>query len=360
MSDRDSSLSVSLELDRQGFRLSLDTELELRGITGIFGPSGAGKTTLLRFIAGLEPDGSGRLRVGDEVWADSSKAVSRPAHRREVGYVFQEPRLFPHLSVQGNLDYGRKRNAGEAVDYDATVSLLDISALLERKPLTLSGGEAQRVAIARALLRSPRLLLMDEPLASLDAARKAEILPYLDRLHAELDVPVLYVSHSLDEVCRLCDQLLVLRGGSVLANGPIQSVLASLDSASIGGAVTVVVGEVLGYDERFDLSHIRLDGGDMQVAGRHETGARLRLIIRAADVSLCREQPLQTTILNVLPVTIREIAEGEGAVARVVLDCGRDTIIATITRRSVADLSLARGEQVFAQVKSVSVRAASA
>ena len=216
-------ISVRYELQRSDFSLDVDVDIPMRGITGVFGESGAGKTALLRCIAGLERGASGRLLIADEVWQD--EATSRPVHEREIGYVFQEPRLFAHLNVRQNIEYGQRRGRREDVGFDEAVELLGLRDLLERSVDTLSGGEAQRVAIARALLRSPRVVLMDEPIASLDRARRDEILPFLDRLHAALSIPVIYVSHSVDEVIRLCDYLLVMQHGQIVASGEIQEVL---------------------------------------------------------------------------------------------------------------------------------------
>jgi len=353
------TLSAQYSLPRERFHLDVSLEVPLQGITGLFGASGAGKTSLLRCIAGLERASMGKLTVAGEIWEDGD--VWRPVHQREIGYVFQEPRLFPHLDVRGNLGYGRRRSiaATHELPFDQVVDLLGLEGLLDRKPGALSGGEAQRVAIGRALLRTPRLLLMDEPLASLDALRKAEILPFLDRLHAESSTPIVYVSHNIEEVCRLCDHLVVMHDGKIVANGGLQSVLASLDVPIISGADAgaVIFGAAAGYDERYDLTSIRFSGGELRVPGRHgEPGARLRLRISANDVSLCREKPQQTTILNVLPATILELQEAPGASQLLRLDAGGDALLARVTRRSCEELQLQAGETVFAQIKAVAVR----
>lgn len=345
-------------LGRAQFRLDVSAALPMSGITGVFGPSGAGKTSLLRCIAGLERAAHGRLVVAGEDWEDSARGLSLPPHRREIGYVFQEPRLFPHLDVAGNLDYGRRRANGASVSTDEIVELLGIGHLMTRRPHTLSGGEAQRVAIARALLRSPRLLLLDEPLASLDEPRKQEVLPYLDRLHAQLATPVVYVSHNVDEVVRLCDHLVVLRGGGIVASGPIQQVLAGIEPPPLGDGISALDGEVAGYDSDYDLARVTLSGAEFHVSGRHAVGSRLRLTIRASDVSLCRERPAGTTILNIVPAVIEAIADRDAATALVRLRLGNDRIVATVTRRSIAELRLAAGDELYAQIKSVAVRSA--
>lgn len=225
------AIRARFHLVRGGFVLDVDLALPGRGVTALFGPSGAGKSTCLRAIAGLDRAPGGFLEVDGEIWQDESRGIFRPTHRRALGYVFQEAGLFPHLSVRGNLEYGRHRRRGNAplVDSDHLIGLLDLGPLLDRRPDTLSGGERQRAAIARALLASPRLLLLDEPLASLDLARKSEILPYLERLHQELEIPVIYVSHTIDEVVRLADHLVLLSGGRVACGGPLTETLARLD-----------------------------------------------------------------------------------------------------------------------------------
>ncbi len=352
------SLSFAYTLARGEFRLELEADLPMRGITGIFGESGAGKTSLLRCVAGLERPETGRLAVAGEVWEDSASGTCLPVHRRRVGYVFQEPRLFPHIDVRRNLDYGRRRADGERVDFDHAVGLLGIGGLLDRMPDALSGGEAQRVAIARALLRAPRLLLMDEPLASLDERRRQALLPYFDRLHAELDIPVLYVSHSLDEVCRLCDTLVVLGGGAIRASGPIETVLGDIDNPALDAGVSILHGSVTDYDRHYDLSTVALTAGHLRVSGSYGIDTRLRLLIRSSDISVCREHPSQTSILNILPVRIDAIAEGSASTVQLRLAAGPDHLVAIVTRRSCTDLKLGVGDRVYAQIKSVAVRGA--
>lgn len=351
-------IELRYAMERGAFSLDVDASLAMRGITGIFGRSGAGKTSLLRCIAGLERPDEGRLVVGGDVWQDSGADVDWPVNEREIGYVFQEPRLFPHLDVRGNLEYARRRARRETERFDDVVGMLGLAPLLSRGVSTLSGGEAQRVAIGRALLRSPRLVLMDEPLAALDEDRKSELLPYLDRLHNSLDIPALYVSHNVDEICRLCDQLLVMDAGRSIACGALQDVLLQTDLPVLGGdeAGSVVEASVLDYDDAYDLTRAGLSGGELYVPGRFEAGARLRLRLRANDVSLVREQPAATSILNLLPATIHAIADENAATALVHLVAGKDRLLSRLTRRSVTELGLREGEQVVAQVKSVSVR----
>jgi molybdate transport system ATP-binding protein len=309
---------------------------------------GAGKTTLLRCIAGLERPEAGRLVVGGELWQDGFEKVWRAVHERNIGYVFQEPRLFDHLDVRGNIDYGMRRTERDnGASADHVIDLLGLEKLLTRKPDALSGGEAQRVAIARALLRAPRFVLMDEPLASLDQARKEEIFPFLERLHAESDVPIIYVSHNLDEICRLCDHLVVLDAGGVVANGDLQSVLVRADLPVLMGADagSVLQGSVESYDQQDDLSLLRFSGG-----------ATVRARIKANDVSLCRTRPEKSTILNILPAAIEAIQDDPGPSVLVLLVMGTDRAIARVTRRSARELNLKKGDELFVQIKSVVVR----
>lgn len=342
------------------FRLDAEFEIPLSGVSALFGASGAGKTTILRAMAGLDRHHAGRLKVGDEVWQDERTFV--PPHRRPVGYVFQEPSLFGHLDVRGNITYGQKRVADHRrrILLDRVVELLGISGLLERRVQTLSGGERQRVAMARALAVSPRLLLMDEPLAALDMQRKAEILPYLEALVRELDIPVVYVSHSPDEVARLADHLVLLEYGRVLAGGPIAQMLTRPDLPLARGseAESLVRARVSGFDEAFSLNILEFSGGTFTVPGaRLPAEATVRLRVAARDVSLTLDAQRATSILNIFPATVESIVpEGESqAVVR--LDVGGEPLLAHVTRKSVAMLGLEPGMEVYAQVKSVAVLA---
>ena len=354
------NISVRYELQRRDFSLDVDVDIPMRGITGVFGESGAGKTALLRCIAGLERGATGHLVVADDVWQDATK--SRPVHDREIGYVFQEPRLFAHLDVRQNIEYGQRRGRREDVGFDEAVELLGLRYLLDRRVDTLSGGEAQRVAIARALLRSPRVVLMDEPIASLDRARRDEILPFLDRLHAALSIPVIYVSHSIEEVIRLCDYLLVMERGRIVAAGDIQEVLLRADLPVLGGeeAGAIIRASVVMHDPGDGLTKIAFDGVEMWVPGRYEPGAALRLRIRANDVSICREDPGTSTVLNVLPGAIDSIRSDSESSELVQLAVGSEHILARVTRRSRAQLDLKPGDKVLAQIKSVAVKNAPA
>lgn len=353
----DDTMRIRYELARPSFRLDVDARLPLTGITGIFGPSGAGKTTLLRCIAGLEQDATGTLVVQGEVWQDPD--TCRPVHEREVGYVFQEPRLFSHLSVRRNLEYALKRaRSGNGEDLGRVVSLLDLGPLLHRMPANLSGGEAQRVAIGRALLRSPKIILMDEPVAALDAERRSDVLPFIQTLQQSLGVPILFVSHNIDEICSLCDQLLVIDEGCSLAHGPLQEVLMRTDLPVLRGeeAGSVLDAMTVAYDTRYGLTEVSVSAGTLWVPGRYDLSSSLRLRLRANDISLCRDTPRQTSILNTLPAVIRKIQDESDYSVLIHLDVADDRLLARITRRSAAELALASGDKITLQIKSVSVR----
>lgn len=342
-----------------GFALDVGFAAPEEGITALFGPSGCGKTTTLRCVAGLERL-PGRLAFGGETWQDETRFL--PPHKRPVGYVFQEASLFPHLSVTGNLRYGLRRAADRGVAFDEVVGLLGLAHLLDRAPARLSGGERQRVAIGRALLSQPRLLLMDEPLAALDRDSKDEILPYLERLHDVLAIPVLYVSHDLAEVERLADHLVLLEGGRVRAAGPLAELIADpeLPLARRAGVAAVLEGRVVAVDAEFGLARVAVAGGELlapESAG--PVGTRRRLRVQAEDVSLCRVRPEATSILNVLPARVSDILDGEGRQATVLLGLGEAgdgaRLLARISARSRAHLDLRPGDPVFAQVKGVAL-----
>ena len=341
------------------FALDVDLELPGRGITALFGVSGSGKTTLLRCIAGLERTDDGFLTVNGETWQDGPRF--RPAHRRALGYVFQDARLFPHLSVAANLDFGRRRIAGDErrVSLDHVIALLGIGHLLARQPERLSGGERQRVAIARALATSPRLLLMDEPLAALDYARKQEVLPYLERLRDELEIPVLYVSHAADEVARLADHLVVMDAGRVVAEGPLAETLARLDLPIRLGedAGVVLTGAVVERDERWHLVRVSFAGGAVWVRdGGQALGQRVRVRILARDVSLAREPVQGTSIVNTLSGVVAELADDtHPALLLVRVQVGASSVVARVTRRSAVALDLQPGHPVWVQIKAVAL-----
>ena len=344
-------------LERPGFTLDVDLDLPARGVTALFGPSGSGKTTLLRCLAGLERAPRAFLSVGGEIWQDDTRWL--PTHQRPLGYVFQDASLFAHLTVLGNLRYGMRRT-GEAprVSLEHAIELLGIGHLLERRPERLSGGELQRVAIARARALSPRLLLMDEPLAALDLKRKQEILPYLERLQGELDIPMIYVSHSIDEVARLADHLVLLDGGQVTASGATAALMTQLDLSLAHGdsAGAVVKATLSGHEPADHLSLATFCGGCLSVPQQPlAVGQPLRIRVQARDVSLTLERQHGTSILNILPAIVTALSpDGPGQVM-VALDVGGCALLGRITARSAQALALEPGLALYAQIKGVAV-----
>jgi molybdate transport system ATP-binding protein len=355
-----SELVVACRLPLADFALDVDLRLPGRGVTALFGPSGSGKTTLLRCVAGLAR-AAGRVAINGDCWQDDDGGVFLPTHRRPLGYVFQEASLFAHLSVRANLEFGLKRIAAaeRRVEWQAALELLGIGHLLERDTATLSGGERQRVAIARALLTSPRLLLMDEPLAALDVRRKQEILPYLERLHDELAIPVLYVSHSLDEVARLADHLVLIDQGRVVAAGPTTELMSRLDLplARDEEAGVIVDTVVIGHDADYQLTSLSLPGGILHVTRKAlPVGAQARVKIHARDVSIALTGDHRSSILNRLPARVRGFADTPNpAHCLVWLDAAGTSLLARITRLSKEQLQLAEGVEVVAQIKSVAL-----
>lgn len=352
------TIEARFGVDRGEFTLDVDLSVPDQGVTSVFGPSGCGKTTLLRAIAGLEQCHGGFLRVGDMTWQDDNHFVA--PHRRSLGYVFQEASLFPHLDVRRNLEYGVKRlpKAARKVSVERAIELLSIGNLLGRKPDRLSGGERQRVAIARALAVSPRLLLMDEPLAALDKNRKQEILPYIESLHSELDIPVIYVSHSSDEVARLADHLVLMESGRVVATGAIREMVSRLDLplAHDSEASAIIEAIVAGHDENYHLTHLDSAGGRFTVVRKKlPVGSAVRLRVAARDVSLTLEPQSDTSILNIFPATVDEMMPEGKAQMTVRLMVGGAPMLARITRKSVAVLDLKPGKTVYAQAKSVAL-----
>ncbi|MDR2926019.1 MAG: molybdenum ABC transporter ATP-binding protein [Azoarcus sp.] len=344
-----------------GFTLDAALSLPEKGITALFGPSGSGKTTLLRCMAGLERSQAGFLSVAGEVWQDERRGIFLPVHKRPLGLVFQEASLFPHLSVQENLRYGMKRAGnGRGEGFEAMLDLLSIRALLKRAPDSLSGGERQRVAIARALLTRPRLLLMDEPLAALDMKRKLEILPYLEKLHDELSIPVIYISHSLDEVARLADHIALIENGRITVTGSLADILSRPGlAAAFADEAGAILETTMAGREPDGLVRLAFSGGSLLIAGvGHEAGKRLRCRIHASDVSLALSAHADTSILNCLPATVVAIEEAPTpghALAQLRLMDGETLLLARITERSRRALNITPGLKLIAQVKSVAI-----
>ena len=353
-------IRAKFRVDRATFSLDLDLNLPGRGVTALFGPSGSGKTTCLRAMAGLEPAASGYFALGDSLWQDEANGIFVPTHRRALGMVFQEASLFAHLSVRRNMEFGQKRalTAPSAFSLPEVSELLGIGHLLERMPAQLSGGERQRVAIARALLAAPQILLLDEPLAALDAKRKQEILPYLERLHRELAIPVIYVSHAPDEVARLADHLVLLDQGKVIASGPLNAVLSRIDlPSSFADDAGTVLEAVVAEHEADELTRLEFPGGHLYVAQRREpVGTTLRCRILARDVSLALVPQTQVSILNCVNAVVVDLAPtATPGQVLVRLDVAGAPLLARITKRSVSRLGIRPGLALLAQIKSVAL-----
>ena len=355
------TIRARFKLDYSGFSLDVDLDLPGRGVTALFGPSGSGKTTLLRCFAGLERTPDGFLQIKGTIWQDAAKWIYLPTHQRPLGYVFQEASLFPHLNVRRNLEYGMRRvpESERRVSLDQAIELLGIGALLAQKPDTLSGGERQRVGIARALTVSPKILLMDEPLVALDLARKQEILPYLEHLHDELEIPILYVSHAPDEVARLAHHIVVMDGGRVLANGPLSETLARLDlPIRLGEDGGVVIDAIVGMrDQEWHLLRADFAGGSLWVRDMGAAiGASVRIRILARDVSLALTRPDHSSILNQLQGNVVALADDtHPSLALIRVQVGDVPLLARVTKLSAHTLGLAPGKSVWVQVKSVAL-----
>ncbi len=351
------SIRVRQALARDGFRLDVDLALPARGCSAVFGPSGCGKSSLLRCIAGLEPAAHGELRVAGRIWQDAATRV--PAHRREVGRVFQHSGLLPHLSVLANLRYGWQRAGAPAALLEQWIERLALPPLLARKPGSLSGGERQRVALARALVSAPRLLLLDEPLSALDAERRGEILPFLEAVRRDAGIPVLYVTHAVEEVARLADHLVLMDAGRVLATGPALDVLnrADLPLALRDDAGVVLQARVEQRDAH-GLLRLRTAAGLLYAHGPEQPpGTPLRLRIQARDVSLALQRHDDSSLLNLLPATVADIAALPGGQVQLRLEAGGAPLLARISHRSLERLALRPGLAVWAQVKAVALLA---
>ena len=354
-------IQIELVLKREQFDLTVNLKLPANGITILFGASGSGKTTLLRSLAGLEKQARGNIWLGSELWQSSKDGIFIPTHQRELGYVFQEASLFEHLNVQKNIEFGLAQN--QLIEskkiLDSAVELLGIRHLLKRRVNELSGGERQRVAIARALATNPKILLLDEPLAALDFAKKQEVIPWLERLRDELEIPMIYVTHSIDEAMRLGDYVVLLDQGRVQKSGLLSDVFSVLDKPIIEGddLGVIIDGQVEELDSSWSLAKVSFDGGYFWVA---DSGLNLndsvRLRVLANNVSVATQEPSGTSIQNCLPAQIEEIKSGEHpAQSLLKLKLGRYYLLAQITKRSCHALNLEGGQTVWAQVKSVSL-----
>lgn len=377
-----SALAIDIRLSRDDFFLRFDAELQLDGITAVFGPSGAGKTTLLRVVAGLEKRAVGQVALGGEVWQDTDRRVMVPAHARHLGYVFQDGRLFPHLSVEGNLLFAAQRSrrqnrsgqAGQAGQagrggharevgaraapehsMSAVVKALDLKDLLGRKPDTLSGGEIQRVAIGRALLAAPRVMLLDEPLSALDVRRKAEIIPYVERLAGDFGVPVLYVTHNVDEVARLASSMVLLAEGRLAAMGGVAEILERVELWPITGRLEAgSVLEAIAGETRDGITSLGVEGETLRVPALGVgAGTPVHLRVQARDVAISMERPERLSIRNVLPARLVGIEFTEPPFVELLLDVHGQHLRSRVTREAVEDLGLREGQAVFALIKSV-------
>ena len=350
-----STLSLNIALERASFALRIEHELALTGITALFGPSGAGKTTLLRIIAGLEQDVRGRVTFDGEAW--QTDGASMPPHRRQIGYVFQDGRLFPHLTVEQNLRFALARSSRRSIEFAAAVEALDLGDLLTRRTPALSGGEQQRVAIARALLTSPRLMLMDEPLSSIDVARKSDIVPHIEKLPALFAIPVLYVTHNVEEVARLAQDVVLLVAGRVAAHGSVAEVFERTDLGAFTGGLeagVVLRAAVTAYDAgvatlRVGAQHLRVPMAAARV------GVIRPIRIHARDVAIATVRPEKLSIRNVLTARILKIEAGFNMNVELLLDVDGERLRARITQDAHDELELSPGRQVFALIKSVAL-----
>ena len=354
-------IAARFNLSYGGFRFAVELALPSSGVTVLLGPSGCGKTTLLRCMAGLNQSTSGYFAINGTVWQDSEKNLFLPTYQRSLGYVFQEANLFPHLTVAKNLQFGLKRLAQQQkskANFNAVLELLGIGQLVDRMPECLSGGEKQRVAIARALMLNPALLLMDEPLASLDSRRKQEVMPYLLTLQREFKIPIVYVTHSLQEAAQLADYLVLLENGHVQAAGNVNETLGRIDLPLAKDKLAAVVWQVTvtSHEPEFRLTTVDFNDGSLSlpmIDAPPET--KLRVQIHARDVSITLQAPSQTSILNVLPATITGIADNLDGQSVVQLQVGQQTLLSHVTRKSVQQLALKNGLHVFAQIKGTSL-----
>lgn len=339
------------------FSLQLDCELPATGITAVYGPSGGGKSTLLDCIAGLRQPATGSLvKFRQHTWQEGKHFV--PPWLRGIGYVFQDGRLFPHLSVEQNLRYALSRRRNEGASAEQLIHWLDLADLLARRPGSLSAGQKQRVAIARALLSAPGLLLLDEPLANLDHAASRQCLNYLQRLEHELNLPMLYISHDIEEVSQMADHLVLLEQGRITDQGSLLDLCSRLDTrlSHEEQAAAILVCTVSRHDSDFGLTELAVAGQTLYVSHQQEAvGQQRRLRVPARDVSVCRQRPDDSSILNILPVTLEQIEASDGARVLLRLGLGSQYLLARITRKSASELKLQPGDRIFAQIKSAAL-----
>jgi molybdate transport system ATP-binding protein len=352
-------LEAKFKIDYPGFNLDIEMSLPSQGVTVVFGPSGSGKTTFLRCLSGLEKAPLGYLKIAGDVWQDEGSFI--PVQDRKIGFVFQESRLFPHLNIHQNLLYGYQRTLPSArnIQFEEVVQVLNLEALLKRRPEKLSGGERQRVAIGRALLTSPKLLLMDEPLASLEMELKAEIIPFIKRIENEFKTPIVYVTHSMNEVLQLVDTMVILKAGKMQNIGPVEEVFSDVRSREaigdeqLGAVFETLVSE---HDEGFGLTKLDFMGQVLYVPKQHiPVGHSLRVHIHSKDVILSTLPTAgATSVLNILRAKVKKVGElqSKGYSVDIELDAGRP-ILATITRKSLSKLNLQPGQPIYAHIKAI-------
>lgn len=357
MSDK---LYINIHKTLGGFSLNVDQELELSGITAIFGPSGAGKSTLLKLIAGFETAETGQIHLGEQTLFNATTKINISPHKRPIGYMFQDGRLFPHFTVKQNLEFAAKR-ASQPMGLDRVISAFDIKPLLDQKPETLSGGEARRVALARTVLTAPDLLLLDEPLTGLDRSRKRDILPFIESLPGEFGIPCLYVTHDIEEVARLADSVMLISEGRVSAFGPTSDILTQIDSSPLAedyDVSSLLRGRLTAHNEALKISEVEAAGTRLRLSyvPSAKPGDKLRLRIRASEVAIALTPPKGVSIRNIIAVTISHIAENENSAhAMVTLKLSQGEVLrARITRAAQHDLALEIGQNVYALIKSVS------
>jgi len=353
-------LHLDCQISRPDNTISAQATFDLPGITALFGPNGCGKTTLLRMIAGLEPTTTGTISLDDLHWNKAGRGV--PPYKRNIGLVFQDARLFEHLNVAGNLKFAQKRASpsGPEITFRDVAEAFALDPLLTQKPATLSGGERQRVAIARALVSRPKILLMDEPLSALDIRRRAAIMTYIETIPAKFGIPILYVTHAIDEVARLADNIVLMEKGSIIAHGAVEETLARLDLPPLTGrfeAGTILTGTIGSTDQKFALTTVHIGSQSLTIPHLDfPTGQKLRLRIRARDVALATTEPTGISIRNILRATIAEIRpEPDTAFAEIRLEVEGQNLRARVTRASVHDLSLKQGKPVLALIKSIAM-----
>jgi molybdate transport system ATP-binding protein len=355
-------LKVVVKKSRGAFTLDANFELPTPGVVALFGRSGCGKSTLVNIIAGLIAADTGQVVLDDAVLLDTERHIEVPPERRRIGYVFQDARLFPHLSVAANLRYAQRRASMPAfVSFDLVVDLLDLASLMQRRTHKLSGGERQRVAIGRALLSQPRLLLLDEPLASLDASRREELLPYLETLRDQLAIPMVYVSHNFDEVLRLATYVVLVKSGKTIAQGGVAEMSLNAGLRAIIGADAVgaiVDGTVLGTDTPSGLMRVQVGRGELKVQfGTLNAGAKVRVQLLARDLIVATQVPRYLSVRNVLAGAVTAVTNDDGDSDLIAIDIGGTIIMARVTKAATRELHLAAGAPVWALVKAVSLRA---